>query len=65
MAAGSDNVIVRYKYSYNQFHNILKLFDVLPNFFFTTNQTMCDYEHVIYQLSDELRNDLRLRTLGN
>ena len=30
-------------YDYNQFHNILRLFDVLPNFLFTTSKTMCDY----------------------
>ena len=29
--------------SCNQFHNILELFDVLPNFPFTTAETMCDY----------------------
>ena len=29
--------------TYNQFHNILRLFDVLPNFPFTTSETMCDY----------------------
>ena len=28
---------------YNQFHNILKLFDVLPNFLFTTSETVCAY----------------------
>ena len=28
---------------YNQFHNILRLFDVLPNFPFTPSETMCDY----------------------
>ena len=27
----------------NQFHNILRLFDVLPKFAFTTNETVCDY----------------------
>ena len=27
----------------NHFHNILKLFDVLPNFPFTTSETMRDY----------------------
>ena len=27
----------------NQFHNILRLFNVLPNFPFTTSETMCDY----------------------
>ena len=28
---------------YNHFHNILRLFDVLPNFPFTTSGTMRDY----------------------
>ena len=27
----------------NHFHNILRLFDVLPNFLFTTSETMRDY----------------------
>ena len=27
----------------NQFHNILRLFDVLPTFPFTTSETMGDY----------------------
>ena len=27
----------------NHFHNILRLFDVLPNFTFTTSETMGDY----------------------
>ena len=27
----------------NQSHNILRLFDVLPNFPLTTSETMCDY----------------------
>ena len=30
-------------HSYNHFHNILKLFDVLPNFLFTTSKTMRHY----------------------
>ena len=29
--------------SYNQFHNILRLFNVLPNLPFTTSETMCNY----------------------
>ena len=29
--------------TYNQFHNILRLFDVSPNFPFTTSETMGDY----------------------
>ena len=28
---------------YNRFHNILRLFDVLPNFPFAASKTMCDY----------------------
>ena len=28
---------------YNQFHNILRLFDVLPNFPFTTSEMRGDY----------------------
>ena len=28
---------------YNHFHNILRLFDVLPNFLFTTSETKNDY----------------------
>ena len=29
--------------AYNHFHNILRLFNVLPNFPFTTSETMGDY----------------------
>ena len=32
-----------YLQSDNQFHNILSLFDVLPNFPFNTSETMGDY----------------------
>ena len=28
---------------YYQFHNILRLFNVLSNFPFATSETMCDY----------------------
>ena len=34
--SGSEN-------SYSHFHNILRLFDVLTNFPFTTSETICDY----------------------
>ena len=30
-------------YIYNHLHNILRVFDVLPIFTFTTRKTMCDY----------------------
>ena len=37
-------LILQYPFlSYNYFHNILRLFDVLPNFPFTTSETMPDY----------------------
>ena len=52
----------------NHFHSILRLFDVLPNFPFTTSEAMCTiitYEHGIYELPHELPNNLRLRVLGN
>ena len=29
--------------NYNHLHNILRLFDVLPNFSFTTSETNCSY----------------------
>ena len=29
--------------TYNRFHNILRLFDVLPNLSFTTSEAICDY----------------------
>ena len=49
--------------TYNQFHNILRLFDVLPNFPFTTSETMGyeSYKHGIYELPHDLPNDFRLR----
>ena len=27
----------------NHFHNILRISDYLPNFYFTTSETICDY----------------------
>ena len=52
---------------FNQFHNILRLFDVLPNFPFTASKTMCDYylKQGISELPHEFLNDLRHRVLGN
>ena len=29
--------------AHNDFHNVLRLFDVLPNFPFATSEMMCDY----------------------
>ena len=35
--------IAKLNFSDSHFHNISRLFDVLPNFLFTTDETMCDY----------------------
>ena len=54
--------------SYNHFHNILRLFDILPTFPFTASVKRCAiiiYNQVMYELPHELPNDLRLRILGN
>ena len=36
-------LITRSISDYNHYHNILRLFDVLKNFPFTTSKMMCDY----------------------
>ena len=50
----------------NHFHNILRPFDVLPNFLFTTSETwyISTYKHDMYDLSHELQNNLRLKVLN-
>ena len=49
----------------NRFHNILRPFDVLPTFLFTTSETwyISTYKHGIYALSHDLPNNLRLKVL--
>ena len=53
--------------TYNHFHNILRLFDVLPNFLSPQAKrcTIITYKHGIHELPHELLNNLRLRILGN
>ena len=48
--------------THNYFSNILRLFDVLPIFPFTTSETcaIITYKHGIYALPHELPNDLGL-----
>ena len=49
------------KFGDNQLHYILRLFDALPNFAFTTSELLCaiiTYKHGIYELPHELPNDL-------
>ena len=43
MGSCSRSLAKYIKKSYNQFHNILRLFDVSPNFSFTAGETMGDY----------------------
>ena len=44
ISSKNQNFLLKLNFrTYNQFHNILKLFDVLPNFIFTTSETMGDY----------------------
>ena len=56
--------------TYNHFHNVLRLFDVLPNFPFTTSETTDDYYlqtwyiRVASQVAKRLKT-LDLRKLGN
>ena len=38
--------------NYNQFYNFLRLFDVFPNFPFTTTETMCDYYLQTWYIQD-------------
>ena len=55
-------------FAVNHFHNILRLFDVFPNFPFTTCDKRCAiiiYKNGTYELPHELPNDLRLRILRN
>ena len=55
---------------HNQFHNILRLLDVLPNFLFTTSETMghyyleTQYVRVASQVAERLKTE-DLRKLGN
>ena len=45
LAIGAVNKDIKRKENFadNRFHNILRLFDVLSNFPFTTSETMGDY----------------------
>ena len=68
------------KFRDNHFHNISRIFDVLPNFFSSQAKrcTIITYKHGIYELPDDLPNDnslmggskcphktKKLRILGN
>ena len=51
----------------NHFHNILRLFDVLLSFAFTTSETIprFTYKLAVCEFPHELTNDLRLRKFRN
>ena len=52
---------------YNHRHNILRLFDTLPNFLSSQvkRKVVISNKHAIYVLSEKLSNNFRLRILGN
>ena len=50
------------KFSYNHFHNILRLFDVLTSFPFTTIETMRDYYLYTWYIRGTSRVAERLKT---
>ena len=67
MEVAGHTVIVKPSFTrasriFNRFHNILRLFDVLANFGFTTNETMCSYYletwyiRVTSQVAERLKN---------
>ena len=53
--------------TYSHFINILRLFDVLPNFFSLQAKrcAIITYQYGIYELLYELLNDIAPRILGN
>ena len=52
-----------YFLSYNQLHNTLRLFDILPNFPFTTSETMGDYYLQTWYMQVTLRIAERLKKI--
>ena len=52
---------------YNHFHNILRLFDILSNFFSpqVKRTVIVSNKYGIFELPHELPNNLRLRILRN
>ena len=63
----NDKKFWPFRQNYDHVCDILRLFNVLPNFAFTTRETMVIiiYKHDIYGLPHELPNDSRIRILGN
>ena len=63
----NKNIKSKRKFSDNQFHNILRLFDLYQIFHSSQVKrwTIITYKHGIYELPHELPHELRLRILGN
>ena len=62
MCNGASTAVVARTYqfqNYNRFHNILRPFDVLPNFLSrqVKGWAILTYKHGIYELPDKLPND--------
>ena len=55
-------LMIRTKSIYSQFHNILRLFNVLPNFRLTTNEAMGDYYLKTWYIRVASRDAERLKT---
>ena len=53
-----------FELAFNHFHGILRLFDVLPNFHFTTCETMCDYYLWKWYIRVASRDNERLQDLS-
>ena len=54
-------------FAHNHFHNILKLFEVLPIFFSSQvkRYAIITYKHSRHNLPHEMLNNLRLKILEN
>ena len=50
---------------YNHFYNILRLFDILPNFAFTKSETVRHYYLQTWNIKVASRVAKQLRKLGN
>ena len=66
----NENKVLILSSTYNHFHNILRLFDALPNFRFTTSETVDDYYLCTWYIRVASRVAERLKTydlrkLGN
>ena len=56
----NQNCLLKLKFgTYNHFYNILRLFDVLPNFHFITSWAIITYKHGVSDFPHQLPNNFR------